>query len=142
MVTNKKVTGTASSMAVGLAIGTGISILLTVMAAAILAQMVLGETVSEPSIGYFAMGILLLASAVGSLVAAYCIKRRWMIVCLSVGALYYLTLLGCTALFFGGQYQGMGVTALVVLAGSGAVGLLGLRREKGHRRRSRKFVHR
>ena len=35
--------------------------------------------------------------------------------CLAAGGGYYLCLLAITALFFGGQYQGVGVTALMVL---------------------------
>jgi hypothetical protein len=54
------------------------------------------------------------------------------------GAGYYLTLLAMTALFFGGQYQGMGVTLGLVLAGAGTATLLSVKRKnsitKGYRK--------
>ena len=42
----------------------------------------------------------------------------------------YLLLLSIAALFFGGQYEGMGVTAFVILGGCLAVVLLGLKGEQ------------
>lgn len=142
MVMNKKVTGKAMSIPVGLSIGLTVSLMLTLITAAIVANLILGEKIAESAIGYAAIVILLLASGVGAWLAAMLIKRRWMVVCLGAGGIYYLTLLGITALFFGGQYQGMGVTALVVLGGCGAVGLLGLRGESGSGKRRKKYRHR
>ena len=84
------------------------------------------------------MATLLLSSAAGAWVAAKMVKLRWIVLCLGAGAVYFLTLLACTALFFGGQYEGVGVTFLVVLAGSGAVGLLGLKGENSAVKKRRK----
>ena len=139
MVINKKVTGKAMSMPVGLAIGLAASLALTLAAAAIAANLILGQKIQETAIGYGAIIILLLASSIGAGLAAMLVKRRWMVVCLGAGGLYYLTLIGITALFFGGQYQGMGVTALAVLGGCGAVGLLGLRGERSGAKRRKKY---
>jgi putative membrane protein (TIGR04086 family) len=131
MVSNKKVTGKAMPMVAGLAVGVALSIGITMVLAGLTAHFVLSETISENAIGYAAMAALYLSAALGSLIAARMIKRRRMVVCLATGGIYFLTLLGMTALFFGGQYQGIGVTALVVLGGSGTIGLLGLRQGKG-----------
>ena len=139
MVVNKKVTGKAMSMPAGLALGTGIGLIVTLVMAALGAYLVLGGKLPEKSIGYISMAALLASSALGAIIAATRIKRRWMIVCLSVGTIYYFVLLGWTALFFGGQYQGLGITALLVLIGCGAVGLIGLRKEKGSAKRHRKY---
>ena len=43
------------------------------------------------------------------------IKKMYLQVCLMAGACYYLTLLGITALFFGGQYQGVGVSGIIIM---------------------------
>ena len=48
---------------------------------------------------------------------------------LFAGVGFWATLIAITALFFGGQYDGMLVTGLVILAASGIVALTGLRRE-------------
>ena len=54
----------------------------------------------------------------GAWVAWKKIKRLRLQVCLISGGIYYLMLLGMTILFFGGQFCGMGVTALMVACGS------------------------
>ena len=139
MVVNKKVTGKSKPIAAGLAAGTAISLAVTLLGAAIIANLVLSEKIEAQSIGYGAAVILLAASALGAWISSVLVKRRWMLICLGAGGSYYLMLLAITALFFGGQYQGMGVTALLVLGGCGAVGLLGLRGEKQGGKRTRKY---
>jgi putative membrane protein (TIGR04086 family) len=139
MVVNKKVTGKAVSVPMGLLIGQAIALIVSVLGSIIAANMILTETLEASAIGYCAIVILMLASALCALISAWMIKRRWMIVCLGAGGIYYLLLLATTAMFFGAQYQGMGVTALVVLGGSGAVGLLGL--QVGNGKRSKRAKH-
>ena len=139
MVVNHKGSGKAKSMAVGLAAGTLFSLILTLLGTAITANLILSEKLKTEGIGYVAVTILLLASAVGAWCATGMIKRRRVMVCAGVGGLYYISLLAITALFFGGQYQGMGVTALVVMGGCGAVGLLGLREKKSGRKKIKKY---
>lgn len=138
MVVNKKVTGKSTAMPMGLTIGVVVSLLLSFAGAMIAANLVVTGTLGQDAIGYCAIVILMVSPAVGAVISALMIKHRWMIVCLSVGGIYYLALLAITALFFGGQYQGMGVTALVVLGTCGAVGLLGLRTGKGSRHKGAK----
>lgn len=127
MVLNKKVTGKAVAMPTGLALGTGICLLITLAGAAVLAWLVNGESLGENGIGYGAIIILGLSSVCGAWTAAGSIKRRRVQVCMLTGLLYYLVLLAMTALFFGGQYQGMVVTAVVIFIGSGTVSLLGVK---------------
>lgn len=139
MVVNKKVTGKSKPMAVGLAVGCVFALILTLLGAALSANLVLSGKLQVQSIGYAAVVILLLASSMGSWISAIMIKRRWLVVCLGTGGSYYLMLLAITALFFGGQYQGMGVTAMLVLGGCGAVGLLGLKGERGAGKKTKKY---
>ena len=141
MVVNRKVTGTAKSMPGGLALGWGISLAVTLLGAMLFAALISREMIRAEAIGYCSMGILLVASMLGAAVAIGAVKRRRAYVCGLSGLIYYGTLLGMTALFFGGQYQGMGVTALLVAAGCGAVLLMGLRGEKRSNTRRRKNVH-
>lgn len=142
MVVNQKVTGTAASMPVGLTVGVLISVGMTLGGSMIAAWLVSAEKIPESGIGYAALVILLLSSALGALAAVKRIKRQRMVVCMLSGLCYYLVLLACTALFFGGQYSGMGVTALVVLAGAGTIGLLGLKGEGNNKKRRRKYASR
>lgn len=139
MVTNRKVTGKALSMPLGLSVGLAVCIVLTLAAAALCSNLILTEKIGEGAIGYCAIVTLLLSSAVGAWLAAVLVKRRWMIVCMGVGCAYFLTLLATTALFFGGQYQGIAVTALVIFGGCGAIGLLGLKAGGEGKKRRKKY---
>lgn len=113
----KKVSGTAMGIPAGLGIGAISSLIITVAGAALTAWLIASESIGEETIGYAAMVILMIASAVGAMVSIRLIKRLRLQVCLMSGGCYYLTLLALTALLFGGQYQGMGITAVMVLIG-------------------------
>ena len=138
----KKGSGKAASMPIGLIAGAVVSLVITLLGTFLGAYLIISEKISEASIGYCAMIILLLSSGIGALLAACMIKHRWLPVCLGAGGIYYLILLATTAMFFGGQYQGMGVTAFVVLGGCGTVGLLGLNRGKAASRKRKKHQFR
>lgn len=142
MVRNHKVTGTAMPMALGLALGVGIALLVLTISVALIAWMALGEKIPVPAVGYTAMAAHLLSVCVGGFVASAAIKHRKMIVCLIVGGAYYLCLIGCTAMFFGGQYNGLGVTLLIVAGASGLIGWLTSRGDNTGRKRYKKYRNR
>lgn len=125
MTVNHKVTGTASTIPAGLALGTAAAITVTILLSAVTAWLILRGTIPEDAVGYCAMAILPLSSGVGAAVAVGRIKRLRMQMGLAAAGLYYGCLLAAAALFFGGIYDGMGVTALMVLCGSLLVILLG-----------------
>lgn len=138
MVLNKKVTGRALPLPAGLSIGLGISVSITLIFAALITQMIMNEVVGEEWIGYGGMVILPIAAAAGALTAAMTVKRRWLLVSLAAGGVYFLFLLGMNSFFFGGQFQGVGTTAALILLGVLMVGVLGLKREgKGRKSRRR-----
>lgn len=142
MVLNQKPTGRALSMPGGLLVGAVWSMGITLLLAALTAKLVDSGVVAESAIGYCVMVTLIAASLIGSLAAHRMIKRQRMIVCMVSGGIFYALLLSITALFFGGQYTGMGVTALLVLAGSGTAALAGLGEGRGGKRRKFKGVNR
>ena len=139
MTVNRKAAGTASSVPGGLAAGAVVSMGITLLASALTAWLILGGRMPVEAVGYCAMIILLLSSAAGAAVAIGRIRRCRFQICMAAGIVYYVCLLSITALFFGGIYDGMGVTALMVLCGSGVVILAGSR-DSG-RRRSRRVRH-
>lgn len=140
MVVNRKVTGRASTLPGGLALGAGASMVMTLVLSVVTAKLIDTGAMAESSVGYAAMVILLLSAGAGAVVSVGRIKRRKLLVCLVSGGIYYLLLLTVTAVFFGGQYTGMGVTALTVTGGSGAMGLLMLGQGRG--RRKSRMLHR
>lgn len=142
MVVNKKVTGKASSMPAGLAMGGLVSLLMTLLMAACLAKLVDTEVLKEENIGYGVMVLLMASSVLGALTAYGKIKRQRLLVCMLSGAVYMGILLSITALFFGGQYEAVGVTTLLVFGSSMVIALLGLREKRGGNRKKRRGSHR
>lgn len=138
MVSNQKFTGKATSMAGGVLKGALASLIWTFLASGLLAWLIHREYLPQNAVGYGRMVILLTASALGAAYAFGRVKRQRIAVSAYTSGVYFLMLLGMTALFFGGQYTGMGVTLLMVLAGTGSVLLLGGRGGR-HNRTVRKY---
>lgn len=110
--------GRAKSMPAGIGIGVLVSLVVTVMGAAIVAWMIVSERIGENGIGWGCMVILPVASAAGAEVAWRLIRHRRLMVCgIQCGAFYLLLL--AMALPFGGVYEGMVLTALLVAIGGG-----------------------
>ncbi len=139
MTAKRKTTGTTMSMPGGLAMGGLVSLGITLAGSAILAWLVDEEMMAMESIGYGIMVMLLGASFLGAVTAYGKIRRRRLLVCAASGLVYIGILLSITALFFGGQYSGVAVTVLLVLAGSVAAGMLGLGQGRGGRRKKIKL---
>lgn len=140
MTVNQKVTGTASTIPAGLALSALVGLGITGALSALTAWLILRGLMPEESVGYCAMGILLLSSAAGALTAISRTKRLRFQMGMAAGGIYLLCLLVITALFFGGIYDGVGVTALMILCGSGLVILLapGGQNRAGCRRRKKR----
>lgn len=136
MVTNRKVTGRTVAMPIGLGLGAAVSLGSTLVLAMLTAKCMDNQWLAEKNAGYASVRILLLSSFLGAAMAYGKVRRHRGVVCMASGGIYYGTLLLITALFFGGQYQGMGVTALVVLAGCVTYLLLGSRDPRKKRRKS------
>ena len=139
MMVNTRPTGRAMTLPGGLAVGLGVSMFVTIAATLILTKLVIGERMQMQNIGYGILILLIAASFLGAMVAQGRVKHRRLLVCILSGVVYYCVLLGSTALFFGGQYSAVGVTGLLVLAGSGAAALL--EAGKGSGRKTRRSRH-
>ena len=139
MMVNTRPTGRAMTLPGGLAVGLGVSVFVTIAATLILTKLVIGERMQMQNIGYGILILLIAASFLGAMVAQGRVKHRRLLVCILSGVVYYCVLLGSTALFFGGQYSAVGVTGLLVLAGSGAAALL--EAGKGSGRKTRRSRH-
>lgn len=130
MTRNHKVTGRALSMPAGFAIGAGLSLGTMVALSVLLAKLISTEKLEWEKAGYGILVILLVTSVIGTKATCIMIKRRKLMSCAVAGILYWLGLLLITALFFGGQYSGVGVSGMVILCGSALVCLQELKGEK------------
>lgn len=127
-------TGRAMSFSAGVLAGTGSAIGILFLMIALTAKLVSGEAIREENMGYGIMAALLLSSFIGSFTACGAVKRRKLAVCASVCAAFTGTLLAITALFFGGQYEGIGVTLLLAAGGSASAALLSNREPEKRRK--------
>ena len=142
MVSKGKASGLASTIPGGVGLGAALSLAITLIGACVSAWLIHKEIVDENAVGYCSLITLLLASSLGAVLAMNRTKRMRMQVCLLTGASYFLSLLCITALFFGGEYTGIGVTALAVLGGSGAVALMSIRQKKSRGHAHKKGAYR
>lgn len=139
MQVNQKVTGRSMSMAGGVITGVLSGLLLTIIGAAITATIVHRNLAPELALGYGSMITLLMSACLGAIISWKCVRRRKLLLCGLTGGGYYAGLLAITALFFGGQYRGMGVTALLVLAGAGCPAIMSGRKRGGKMRKRLTF---
>lgn len=142
MTVNQKPSGRASSMPAGLMAGLTVSLGVTLLLAVVSAKLVDIQWIGEKDIGYCAMVILMLAPFTGARAAQRKIKRQRLLVSLMSGGLYFLMLMGITALFFGGQYEAVGVTMLLVAGGTGLTLLTGEGNSGVGKRRKKKLYNR
>ena len=135
----KRTGGHTMTMPGGALFGAALAMAWTLMAAAFVGWLLHSERILESGIGYGSMGILLSASMLGAAVAQRKVQRQRLLAAAGAGGIYFLMLLGLTALFFGGQYTGFGVTALLVMGGSLVTALLAGRQKRGGYPGSRKI---
>lgn len=136
-----KVTGRASSLGGGIAAGVAAALSLTLLLGALLAFFISREVVQQECLGYGVMIILFLAAALGSRLAYGRVQHQRPLVFLLTASSYLVSLTAITALFFGGRFEGIFPTAMLIIGGSGAAFLLpGQGREPGkHRKFSKHF---
>lgn len=115
---NNNVSGKSYSVPAGLMRGVGVSLLMTLAGAVVLATLVDKEMLAWQDAGYGMIIMFISASYLGAKVSADKIKRQRLLVSLMFAVEYIGILMATTALFFGGQYDGAGVTSLLVLCGS------------------------
>ncbi len=134
--------GKAASIPGGLASASTVSMVVTLTGALLFGKMIdLGKLRWE-NIGYGVMVMLLAASFLGAQIACRRIKRQRLVVCILFALVYLGLLLSLTALFFGGQYEAVGVTSALVFAGAGTAGLTGSRENRGRKRKRSRYKYR
>ena len=128
-------TGRALSMPAGFVWGTATSLCVLFLGTAVTAKLIDLETITWENAGYLILMILILSSWIGGSMSYRKIKRQKAAVCIINGALLFLSLMIITALFFGGQYSGVGETALLIICGSILAVLTENRAKKKNKRR-------
>lgn len=134
-----KMSGKTMGIPAGIAIGTLISLVISIAGAAVSAWLVSSEKIGEGGIGYAALVVVALAAVSGAWFCTSMIKRLRLQMCMLSGACYFLALLAMTALFFGGQYQGIGAIAVVILCGCAVIAFLPTKNGQFKRKRKKGY---
>lgn len=121
-----------------IAVGTAVSMIVTLIAAAILAVLIESGKLSPEAMGYGVFALLMVSSVVGAIFASKQFEFKKMIVSMLTAMCYFVSLLCITALFFDGVFGGVPVTALVVIAGGLVAGFVPTRQGKSVKNRKRK----
>ena len=132
MTTRMNSQGKAKSVPEGLAIGTSVSLIITVILSALIAHFLNTEKITWNQAGYWIMVMLFFASFMGGICAYISIKRKRFAISVMSGLLYWGAMLFSTALFFGGDFSAVWETAGIITAGTVTAALISI----PHRRKS------
>lgn len=109
----KKERGLPEALVIGVLAG----IIVTLIGTSLLAYLIGNETLDIHSVNPGCIVIHFLGSGAVGLVSYGFLKRQRIIVCALSALCYFLLQLGMTAMFFGGQYQGIGGSVLAIIGG-------------------------
>lgn len=118
------------SIPISLAVGLMAGWITTLLLSTVIATMIAGERLQEDSISITAVITIVLASFIAAMYTAKYAGRNKLGMCIVSGGLYYLSLLCCTALSFGGSYCGLGSGVLTIIGSATVAGLLSIRQKK------------
>ena len=128
-----------TTMLSAILIGTATSILTSVIGAAITAWVI--STGKAPQSGTNTAGwiILFLSAACGSWIASKMAEGKKLQTAMITGGAYLMILILMTALFFGGQYQGMGVSGIIVFGVCAIIAFLPTKNSPARGKRKRVY---
>ena len=106
--------------------------LITIIGASIISILLHAERITEEVIKPAAVIILMLSAFVTAVIAGNATTEKRMLMCLGGGVVYYGSLVGCNALFYDAQYEGL-LGALLTIMGCCLVAALLLSRQKHQR---------
>ena len=129
--------GKAMSVPGGLALAAAVSGAVTAVVTGAIAYFLNAEKITWIQAGYWIMGMLFGASFLGAKSAYGAVRRQRLVMSLLSGLVYWGLLLSITALFFGGDYEAVGETAGIILAGTGCAAVLTRKKTNHFRKKHR-----
>lgn len=134
--------GTSSPVIAGVLTGAAVAVAVMAGLSIAMAWMINRGWMPVDLLGYGSMGVIVLASASGATVTIKKVMRRSILMGGLTGATLILAVLAVNGLFFGGQYDGVFTTILMILVGCIVPGVIGSKKiGKGNvgRRKKRKL---
>lgn len=119
-------------------IGSGVSVLTMILGNAVSAWLITSERIQESAAGYCILATLIASIAIGGLTAMRKMQEKRLPLMLLVGAEVFLFLVVLKMLFFSGEWDGVGVTAGIIVGCSAALAILLSGKGKGTVKRRKK----
>ena len=129
------------SKPVSIFIGIGVGLVVTLLCTVIIAYLVSSGKMGQTAIEVMRYPVILIGTAAGAFSAAGILKINRVLVSSITAAGYFLVLLLCNVLAFGGEFSGFWITFLMVLIGLG-ISLLPLMHKKGSKRKYKIHAYR
>ena len=127
----------ATSIPVGISWGLTFGFSIILLGSITIAKLLDTLVIQWIQAGYWIMGMLFAASFLGGKTAIMAMKHQRILVSFMAGLLYWGILLCITALFFGGDFSAVWVTAGIILAGCGSAALITGSKGKKNRKKVR-----
>lgn len=122
--------------------GAAVSVMVTMIGSGIIAALIMGERIKETSIGYGIIPTIIVASYAGSYIGCKLTEKKRLVVSLVTGSVYLGLLFLMTAILFGGIYEAIGETVLLILCGSVLCAMWTSRGKTGQKGKKRKIPNR
>ena len=127
------------SLSGGIFIGTGVSLIISVVLSMIAAALIVNERVSENGIGYITPIISLIATMAGCIIAARFVGQKLAIISGATGIIYLIILIGIGIMFFDGGFHNMWTSILSIGVGCAVSCAICIRGKGSGKRRKRSY---
>ena len=104
--------------------------IVTLIMSSIIALLLVNDRVDQGGIAYYCIATIIVASVLAAIIPAKLAGEGKRLLCLGSGALYYVSLLSCNAIFFAGEYHGFFKTMLTIMGCATVIMLLSMRKKK------------
>lgn len=130
----------ATSVPITIGVGLLLSLIITVLAAVLIAMMVISERMEPGHIYFGSAATLLLASFIGALYVVLMMGEKKLLFSMVTGVAYFLVQICVSMLFFDGMIANVWQALILVIGGSFSAGIIKMNSKKNSYRKWKKHL--
>lgn len=130
----------ATSVPITIGVGLLLSLIITVLAAVLIAMMVISERMEPGHIYFGSAATLLLASFIGALYVVLMMGEKKLLFSMVTGVAYFLVQVCVSMLFFDGMIANVWQALILVIGGSFSAGIIKMNSKKNSYRKWKKHL--
>ena len=130
----------ATSVPITIGVGLVLSLIITVLAAVLIAMMVISERMEPGHIYFGSAATLLLASFIGALYVVLMMGEKKLLFSMVTGGAYFLVQVCVSMLFFDGMIANVWQALILVIGGSFSAGIIKMNSKKTSYRKWKKHL--